>query len=295
MRLKLCILFLFWALSADAQRYLYLENEMSQAVEAAYSAEHDFSFHSAIRPYFISDSIKALVDPEGIFDFYIEQESENASLAFLPLVSTVGGIEFSDVTRGLINGGIGLGIEAQVKNKFFLNASGFYAGGYYERYRESFMDRHNVVPGMGRRLSSDLIRNNYFRFDLLIAYRPYEFLALEAGVGKQFIGEGYRSFFVSDWTSTNPFARLNVNVWRLNFSATYSHMTHLQPMTGPDWPTAGKFSARHYLSWNATKWLRVGFFESVIWQSQDGDNFRGFDPHYLNPIQFRTRIEVQPN
>lgn len=44
-----------------------------------------------------------------------------------------------------------------------------------------------------------------------------------------------------------------------------------------------KFMTHHYLSWNATKRLNIGLFESVLWQD---DNQRGFDFNYVNPVIF---------
>ena len=49
-----------------------------------------------------------------------------------------------------------------------------------------------------------------------------------------------------------------------------------------------KYMANHYLSYNVTKRLNIGLFESVIWQN---DNDRGFDFNYINPIIFYRAIE----
>ena len=46
--------------------------------------------------------------------------------------------------------------------------------------------------------------------------------------------------------------------------------------------------ANHYLSYNVSKRLNIGLFESVIWEN---DNGRGFDFNYLNPIIFYRAIE----
>ena len=51
---------------------------------------------------------------------------------------------------------------------------------------------------------------------------------------------------------------------------------------------ATKYMANHYLSWNASKRLNIGFFESVIWTN---DNNRGFDLNFVNPIIFYRSVE----
>ena len=40
-----------------------------------------------------------------------------------------------------------------------------------------------------------------------------------------------------------------------------------------------KFVAIHYLSWNVSKKLNIGLFETVIW---DNANDRGFDVNFVN-------------
>ena len=49
-----------------------------------------------------------------------------------------------------------------------------------------------------------------------------------------------------------------------------------------------KYMANHYLSYNVTKRLNIGLFESVVWEN---DNDRGFDFNYINPVIFYRAIE----
>jgi hypothetical protein len=51
---------------------------------------------------------------------------------------------------------------------------------------------------------------------------------------------------------------------------------------------ATKFMANHYLSWNVSNRLNLGFFESVIWTNT---NDRGFDLSFVNPIIFYRSVE----
>jgi hypothetical protein len=44
---------------------------------------------------------------------------------------------------------------------------------------------------------------------------------------------------------------------------------------------ATKFMANHYLSWNVSNRLNLGFFESVIWTNT---NNRGFDASFVNQL-----------
>jgi hypothetical protein len=272
------------------QEYIWLENEVSIKTENFYIEKDNRTFHSTVKPYSLNDSIKEIIYGAAKLNTTLKQKSKNAGISIFPLVNASTGVSIEDSTFAIGQLGIGLALESYLGEKLTFSISAYFEGGTYPTYVSDYINYRGVVPGMGRAFPG-ILDYNITRIDALLAYRPFDFLCLETGVGKQFIGDGYRSFFVSDIASNNPFGRLNVNIWHLNFSATYSSLTHLQPNTGPDWQMYGKYTARHYLSWNATKSLRVGFFESVVWQASDSSYYRGFDASYANPIQFYRPVE----
>ena len=65
-------------------------------------------------------------------------------------------------------------------------------------------------------------------------------------------------------------------------------MQDVRPELTVDGAYKQKFMAIHYLSWNVSKKLNIGLFETVIW---DDANDRGFDVNYLNPLIFYTAAE----
>src|SRR3989338_116084 len=69
--------------------------------------------------------------------------------------------------------------------------------------------------------------------------------------------------------------------WRIEYSILYQFLREGQ---SKQWE--GKFASSHHLSFNATKWLNLGIFESVIFQPKDTAVNRGFDAEYLNPLVF---------
>ena len=52
-----------------------------------------------------------------------------------------------------------------------------------------------------------------------------------------------------------------------------------------------KYFALHYLDWQATKWLNVQLFETVIWAQYSEKYRRGLELAYMNPIVFYRPIE----
>lgn len=105
------------------------------------------------------------------------------------------------------------------------------------------------------------------------------------GYDKQFIGDGIRSLFLSDFSSNATFLKLNTRIWKLNYQNIYTELTPPY-QRGADQQLPHKYSTTHYLSINATRWLNVGLFENVIFNRNDRYSFS-----YLIPVIFLRSIE----
>jgi len=147
-----------------------------------------------------------------------------------------------------------------------------------------------VVPGRG--IAEDGGENIY---DYPVAtgyinYKPSTYFNLQLGHGQHFIGDGYRSLVLSDNSQPFPYVKVNAKFWKLDYTVLYTSLRDVRPEVTADDSFRTKYMAHHYLSWNATKRLTLGFFESVLWQD---DNGRGFDFNYLNPVIFYQTVELE--
>ncbi|WP_203256395.1 gliding motility protein RemB [Hyunsoonleella ulvae] len=213
------------------------------------------------------------IDP--IFDLQTGTDSE-------------GGSTYNN-TRGIwVQGGLG--------KKFNFYTTIFESQGrfadYVNRYIESIRASGSepVVPGRGvsKRFKTDSY--DYPAAEAYLSYSPAKFLNVQFGHGKNFIGDGYRSLILSDVTSPHPFLKLNTNFWKIKYTNTFMWMRDVRPEVKEDGAFLTKYIANHYLSWNVSKRLNLGFFESVLWTNS---NNRGFDVNYLNPIIFYRAIEFE--
>jgi hypothetical protein len=163
--------------------------------------------------------------------------------------------------------------------------------GYYNRYAESLKpDGGNpaIIPGRGiaKRFKEDSY--DYPVATGHISYSPSEWFNFQLGHGKNFLGDGYRSLLLSDNATPYPFIKINTNVWKIKYTNTWMSLRDVRPEATEDRTFRTKFIANHYLSYNVTKRLNIGLFESVIW---DNSNDRGFDFNYINPVIFYRAIE----
>ncbi|MFD2517770.1 gliding motility protein RemB [Salinimicrobium flavum] len=162
---------------------------------------------------------------------------------------------------------------------------------YYNRYAESMRpgaEGAAVVPGRGVAKSFMGQAYDYPVAEGYLSYSPGKFFNLQFGHGKNFIGDGYRSLLLSDNASPYPYFQLNTTFWKIKYTNTWMSLRDIRPEVTGEGSFRTKYMANHYLSYNVTKRLNLGFFESVMWEN---DNNRGFDLNYLNPIIFYRAIE----
>ena len=162
---------------------------------------------------------------------------------------------------------------------------------YFNRFAEARRpDGGNpaIIPGRG--IAKEFKKDSY---DYPVAtghvsYSPSKWFNVQLGHGKNFIGDGYRSLLMSDNASPYPFFKINTTFWKLKYTNTWMSLRDVRSEVTADGSFRTKYMANHYLSYNITKRLNIGLFESVIWQN---DNDRGFDFNYINPIIFYRAIE----
>lgn len=158
-----------------------------------------------------------------------------------------------------------------------------------ERAPQFFQDRikqYDAVPGVGFYKPFKTTATDYFDARGYITFAAVKnYVDVQFGFDKNFIGNGYRSLFLSDWGNSNLFLKLNTKVWKLNYQNLFMELN-------PQFKKAGdtlldrKYAAMHHLSMNVTKWLNIGLFEGVIFGRRNR-----FDFQYLNPLIFYRHIE----
>ena len=188
-----------------------------------------------------------------------------------------------------LNGGLG--------DKFSFSATVYESQGRFAEYINSFISNpaattrprfsEGLVPGRGKAKGFKTDSFDYPVAEGYLSYTPNKFMQFQFGNGKNFIGDGYRSFVLSDVSSPTTYLKMKVDLWKFQYTNIWMWNTEPSMVTAAN-PNEHprKYVAAHYLSLNITDKLSIGLFETAI---STGEN--GFDVGFLNPIMFYRAVE----
>ena len=155
-------------------------------------------------------------------------------------------------------------------------------------YVQQFITERSAVPGAGFYKPFKAAGGvDYFDARGHITFNVTRYIDIQFGYDKNFIGNGHRSMFLSDFGNNNLFLKLNTRIWRINYQNLFMELQTAH-IPGGDRLIGKKYAAMHHLDVAVTKWLNIGVFEGVIFGRRDR-----FDFGYLNPIIFYRSIEQQ--
>lgn len=213
-----------------------------------------------------------------------EVNTKDFFLAINPILQLVAGKERGNDEMNYLNTR-GLSARGMIAKKI-----GFYTSiaDNQERGPKFFEERVNkfrAVPGVGFYKPFKTNGFDYFDARGYFTVNAAKYIDIQFGFDKNFIGDGYRSLFLSDFGNSNLFLKLNTKIWKFNYQNLFMELMPQYNKSG-DTLLDRKYAAMHHLSINLTKWLNVGLFEGIIFGRANH-----FDFSYLNPIIFYRSIE----
>ncbi|MBR7209595.1 hypothetical protein KB206_13270 [Microvirga sp. STS02] len=170
-------------------------------------------------------------------------------------------------------------------------------------YVQSRIQRDQIVPHEG-----------YWKYFKTQGGSQYDFFTARGGVtyaagkhvniqlahDRNFIGNGYRSLILSDYSAPYFFLKVNTRVWKFNYQNLFAELTAHKENADQVYPK--KYLALHHLSFDVTPNFNIGVFESTVLGSSGVDSVysnkrltlqprRRFELQYLNPVIFYRAIE----
>ena len=156
----------------------------------------------------------------------------------------------------------------------------------FPEFIDDLADSLRIVPGKGF-YQRDGDEFDYFEPKGGVSVNATKHINVALGYDKHFIGDGYRSLMLSENSNNAAFLKLNTKFWKINYTNLYQELAK-EGTQGPDTLVGKKYMVSHHLSFDATDWLNVGVFESIIFNRQNQ-----FEFHYLNPVIFYRAMEQQ--
>ena len=182
----------------------------------------------------------------------------------------------------------GVSLRGRIANKIGFSA---YITDNQERdplYVQRFVNERDAVPGAGYYKDfKDPGGLDYFDARGYVTFGVGNVIDVVFGFDKNFIGNGHRSLFLSDFSNSALFLKLNTRIWKFNYQNIFMELQQAKERGG-DALIPKKYAAMHHLDLAVTKWLNIGVFEGVVFGREDH-----FEFGYLNPVIFYRSIEQQ--
>lgn len=290
-------LFFLYAGFASAQQLNYtLSRDFLWGLDHYYNSK-DQSFQTFVKPWRFSD-IAAVTDSSAVFPRLLagtkaeehDKKEHKFVIEVYPLLTASAGYQPTSPSRMTHDLAIGGSLIGNIGKKFSFNFKALGGKTILNEYADSIVKATGMVPGLGyayhKTNDTATTEYQYQYFSGYLSYSPNKIFSFQLGQDKHFWGDGYRSLFLSDVAAPIPFFKITTNVWHLTYVNLYTIMKDATQPSGlkKDW--LNKYATFHYLGWNITKRINVGFFESIVWQGSDSLRHRGYDVNYLNPVMF---------
>lgn len=217
-----------------------------------------------------------------------ETHSRNFTLFIDPVLNLQAG-KSSEVNKALYTNTRGITIRGNIGKKL-----GFYT--YITdnqeqdpQYVQRYVRRHIGLPNAG--YFKFLAGDGYDYFDARggIDFAASKFIHFRFGYDKLFIGNGYRSLLLSDFSNNFLYLQMDVQLKKFAYKSVYAELiAPFMPIPNRDTVRYKNYMAFHHLSIQLAKWLNIGVYENVIYNGKNG-----IELSYLNPVIFYRAIEMQ--
>jgi len=215
---------------------------------------------------------KRFVSRKLFYEHFISLDTGNILLTIDPLVNFELGEDFKeereDINRYYKNTR-GFNLKLSIGDKVSFESSFLENQAVLPYYLDLRAKNSNVVFGQGRWKSFGDNGYDYAMASGYFSYSIANWVTLQAGHGKHFIGNGHRSLLLSDLSFNYPYIRL-ITSWfnnKLQYQTLLSSYQNLNRLQSAD-PSEGLFerkqAASHYIEYSPSSSFSFAFFESVV-------------------------------
>ncbi len=312
-----CIAVFSWAQTSDPND-LFPEHQSELNIPLTFSTYNELegfinrgeNSHTASKPYIYSD-VKQYIDLSELKTPLLKDKSswfgrkwwnehmfivkeDNFWFTINPGADLQVGKDNSDAIDNTYNNTRSIQIQGGIGKQFSFSTSFYESQGRFAEYinreiaSKAPLGAAGTVLGRGKGKSFKDRGFDYPVAEAYISYTPNETFNFQFGNGKNFIGDGYRSFLLSDVAAPYPYFKISTKFWKIKYTNLWMWLDDVRPELSVNSTNFRKYVAIHHLSWNVNKRLNLGLFEAVITDNRARD---GFDPSFYNPVIFYRAVE----
>ena len=184
----------------------------------------------------------------------------------------------------------GFEVSGNIGSKIYFETNFYENQGKFGGYIDSFIRQYKVIPGQASYKNiGDGSGFDFSSSSARVTYIPNKTLLFDLGYGKNFIGDGYRSLLMSDWSVNYPYFRVALTFGKFQYSAMWSqYVSHVDGTLDNHAGFYRKWAQTYVLDWNAAPGFNISLFESVIWPDQlhGPDRQKDISASLLSPVIF---------
>jgi hypothetical protein len=242
----------------------------------------------------VNDSINDVLSKKTLLNAFYKQKAnfyevneKDFFLAVNPVIQQVQSDEKGNSERVFLNSK-GITLRGIIGNKIgfssYLTDNQERGPEYFQKLVDSSL--YPAVPGAGYWQTFKGTGFDYFDNRASIYFNACKYFDFQFGYDKNFIGDGYRSLFLSDNSAPYLFLKFNTRIWKFDYQTIYMQLVGQHQLGNYLYPQ--KYGVIHDLRFNATRWLSLGFYENVMFSRANH-----FDFTYLDPTGFLVSTQQQ--
>ncbi len=208
-----------------------------------------------------------------MFNFFIGQQKDDPELVFVN-------------QRGLE-------VRGRVDDKVFFYTNLVESQARFADYVTQRIEEFKAIPYAGNykkyspRVLDVTDAYDFNQATAYIGFKATRHVGIQLGHGKHFIGNGYRSLFLSDASNYAFYLKLSTHVWRFHYQNLFLELSPIGANNlGNNTRIPKKYAAIHYLNYKISPRLAVGLFEATVFNRS-----RQFELQYLNPLILYRTVE----
>lgn len=231
--------------------------------------------------------------PTWFYSYVDPKQPADNYFVINPVVDFVSGPPAS-LGRKQLNNGRGAEVIGKIGGRVAFTTQVYEAQIQPQQYYQRVLDSFGSIPGVGFwsknswNYSDFLMARGSVHTNLVNSARDENHVLMSFGHDQQFIGYGYRSLILSNFSPASGYLRLNAKIGPFTYQTLFKELTTGEGLFSGSQVNEKKYLAAHRGALEFGKsGFELGFNEMIIQHRAGG----GLDWNYLNPIIFYRSVE----